>query len=153
MLIRPSGRNSPVASDSSLPSRAAIAAPSRPTHIVRLNAKGPAPGMPTPKILRTTISARGSSMTPPIAIIATRLPARTASNLLPLQPADRVPLRQRQVVDVGRDHAAAHRRLELFALGAEIVRGLGIEMRHREPAIGHVLDRLGILRRRGCHDA
>ncbi len=33
--IGPFGRNSPVASESSLPSRAAIAAPSNPTHIVR----------------------------------------------------------------------------------------------------------------------
>ncbi len=44
MLMVPFGRNSPVASVSSLPSRAPIAAPSRPTQIVRLSVNGPGAG-------------------------------------------------------------------------------------------------------------
>ena len=44
--MRPLGRNSPVASVRSFPSRAAIAAPRRPTHNVRFRVNGAAPGMP-----------------------------------------------------------------------------------------------------------
>ena len=78
VLIQPFGRNSPVASERSLPSRAAIAAPSMPTQSVSICANGPAPGRPVPKTLRATISLKGSSITPPIARLATRFSRRTA---------------------------------------------------------------------------
>ena len=59
-------------------SRAAIAAPSMPTQSVSVCANGPAPGRPVPKALRATISLKGSSITPPIARLASRFSRRTA---------------------------------------------------------------------------
>jgi hypothetical protein len=71
----PLGRNSPVASVRSLPSRAAIAAPRRPTHSVRFNANGPAPGMPVSSRLRIAISASGITMMPASASAASTFSA------------------------------------------------------------------------------
>ncbi len=79
--IGPFGKNSPVASVSSLPSRAAIAAPKSPSQSVRFCANGPEPAMPVPKNLRETISESGSTMMPPSASVASRFSARTAAVL------------------------------------------------------------------------
>ena len=57
----PSGMKVAVARAMSLPRRAAIAAPRKPTHSVRCWTKGIDPGMPPAKTRRTRISARGSS--------------------------------------------------------------------------------------------
>jgi len=54
---RPSGSSVPVARASNLPSRAAIAAPTRPTTSVRCEVNGAAPGIPVPKSRRSTTSA------------------------------------------------------------------------------------------------
>ena len=75
----PFGRNSPVASVSSLPSRAAIAAPSMPSQSVRFDANAADPWTDRPKNLRETISASGSSMIPASATLARRFSAWTAS--------------------------------------------------------------------------
>ena len=70
-------RNSPVASDSNFPSRAAIAAPSIPTHIVKCCANGAAPGMPVENHLRRTISPSGITMIPAMASSAIVFSTRT----------------------------------------------------------------------------
>ena len=73
---RPSGSIVPVASVSSLPSRAAIAAPTSPTMSVRCAVNGAAPGMPVLKKRRSTISPSGSTMMPIAASVARRSSAR-----------------------------------------------------------------------------
>ena len=116
-----------MASVSSLPSRAAIAAPSRPSHSVRIERVRAEPGIVALKNLRETISASGSSMMPPSASLAMRFSAvdrERSDHLLAFGLAERVALLERQVEHVRRHHVAAHRRRQLVGGGAEIGRGL-----------------------------
>src|SRR5262249_11077078 len=76
---RPFGRNSPVASVSSLPSRAAIAAPSMPSHSVSVETIAASPGIAAWKKRRAKICASGSTMRPPSATLAIRFSACWAS--------------------------------------------------------------------------
>ncbi len=85
--ITPFGRNSPVASVSSFPSRAAMAPPSMPSHSVNVAATDPDPGIAAPKNRREKISASGRIMMPPSARLAMRFSVSVAnafSNYLPL---------------------------------------------------------------------
>ena len=69
---RPSGSIVPVASASSLPSRAAMAAPANPTMSVRCAVNGAAPGTPVLKKRRSTTSLSGRIMMPSAASEAMR---------------------------------------------------------------------------------
>ncbi len=71
---RPAGRNVPVASASIVPSRAASAAPRKPTHNTRCWTNGMDPGMPRPNTRRSTISESGMT-----TITASAMPAIASS--------------------------------------------------------------------------
>ena len=114
--IRPSGTNVAVASAISLPSRAAIAAPRKPTQSVKCWTNGIEPGMPPATSGRTTISASGSSTIAASARLATACsaPPRTrtirartpaAEALSPMRIAGRPP-RQRPARKLSRARTA-----------------------------------------------
>ena len=117
--IRPFGRNSPVASVSSLPSRAAIAAPSMPTQSVRFDANGADPGnRRRRRIARDDLGERQQHDARRARALARRFSAcrdadERAHASTCLWSSGTRPAPDGHVVDVGRHHAAAHRRDQL----------------------------------------
>ena len=80
---RPAGIMVPVASASSRPSRAATAAPRKPTHSVRCWTNGPEPGIPALNAARHTISASGSTAISASAVLEMKLSRRASGERRP----------------------------------------------------------------------
>ena len=145
--IRPLGRNSPVASVSSLPSRAAIAAPSRPTQSVRFSVNGAAPGMPGADEAahgdlgqRQQHDAAERERGEGVLGASRDRPASTCLGSCGRRLAPERPRRRRPPAPCCRASIFT----KLLGLGAEARRRLGIERRHRQAAGLHRGDRVGV---------